>query len=76
MRNILVISTQSGAEKTFSSSAKTWGELKDEIHGYYDLSSLKATEATNKTTLEYDDTKLPEEDFTLYLRPGKVKSGL
>ena len=74
-RNITVIATSTGADRVFASSATTWGELKMEIQRYYDLSSLKATEAINKTTLDYDDSVLPTGDFELYLRPGKTKSG-
>lgn len=74
-RNITVISTSTGANRTFTTSATTWGELKMEIQRYYDLSSLKATENINKTTLDYDDSVLPTGDFELYLRPGKTKSG-
>ena len=44
-----------------------------EIQRYYDLSSLKATENINRTTLDYDDSVLPAGDFELYLRPGKTK---
>ncbi len=75
MRSITVISTQNGHERVVNSSATTWGQLKSEIGQYYDLEALKATEATNRTILEYDDSILPSGDFTLYLRPGKVKSG-
>lgn len=74
-RNIIVIATSTGADRTFTTSARTWGEFKMEIQGYYDLSSLKATENINKTTLDYDDSVLPTGDFELYLRPGKTKSG-
>lgn len=74
-RNIIVIATSTGADRTFTTSARTWGEFKMEIQGHYDLSSLKATENINKTTLDYDDSVLPTGDFELYLRPGKTKSG-
>lgn len=74
-RNIIVIATSTGADRTFTTSATTWGEFKMEIQRYYDLSSLKATENINKTTLDYDDSVLPTCDFELYLRPGKTKSG-
>jgi hypothetical protein len=74
-RNIVVIATSTGADRTFTTSARTWGEFKMEIQGHYDFSSLKATENINKTTLDYDDSVLPTGDFELYLRPGKTKSG-
>ena len=46
-RNITVISTSTGANRIFTTSATTWGELKMEIQRYCDLSSLKATENIN-----------------------------
>ena len=74
-RNVLVISTSNGGEKNYLTAAETWGALRKLISADYDLSVLKATENVNKTTLEDEDSVLPTEDFILYLRPEKTKSG-
>lgn len=74
-RNITIISTSTGGDYRIISSARTWRDLKKEINHMYDLNALKATEATNKTTLDYEDSVLPEGDFELYLRPSKTNSG-
>jgi len=75
MRTITVIATRNGKIKKYETAVSTWGELKSLIQDDYDLSNLKPTENINKTTLEHRDAMLPQDDFRLFLRPAKTKSG-
>lgn len=74
MRTITVYATRGGVQ-TIDTEATTWGELKPIVEEHYDLENLIATEGINKTTLEHKDAKLPDSDFTLFLRPSKFKAG-
>lgn len=74
-RKITIYSTR-GGKKILETNVSTWGELKNMISEHYDLSNLKATENINKTTLERDDSLLPNESFVLFLRPTETKAGI
>ena len=75
MRKIIVYSTK-GKSGSFESDAKTWGEVQsDVINIVGDLDGLIATETVNKTNLGHAESKLPEGDFKIFLRPSKTKSG-
>ena len=75
MRTITIVSTRNSNVSKVETSATTWGELKSEISGDYDLSQLTAVENINRTTLERDDATLPAGDFRIFLRPTKTKAG-
>lgn len=62
--------------KTINTSATTWGELKPQIEGVYNLKDLKVILKQTKATLDIPGAVLPEDDFTIYLMVSKVKSGL
>jgi hypothetical protein len=72
MRTITVFNTQSNTPSTFESDATTYGQIKNQIDG---SDSMKVVVRETKVTLESDEAMLPEGDFTLFLFPGKVKSG-
>lgn len=74
-RTITLFSTR-GGRKRITTNAATWGEIKAEVEGDYDLSNLQATENKTMTTLTHPEAMLPEGDFTIFLRPVKTKSGL
>lgn len=75
MRKIIIYSTK-GKGGSIETDATTWGEIRDQVADIVgDLSNLKATENQNKTTLEHIDSKLPEGNFTIFLRPEKNKLG-
>lgn len=75
MAKVTIFSTKGSTKKVHETNAKTWGELKNEISEFYDLSNLQATENVNRTDLVSDLAALPSGDFTLFLRPVKTKSG-
>lgn len=75
-RKITVYSTKGKRKSVFESDATKWSELHSLLQDDgYDLSNLQATENVNKTTLKHQDAKLPEGDFTIFLRAEKTKSG-
>lgn len=74
-RTITVYSTKEGTHE-IKTEVKTWKALRKKLSAKYDLSNLQPTESVFKTTLVHDDAVLPEGDFTLFLRPIKVKAGL
>ena len=75
MRKIIIFSTRGSQKRVHESNVTTWGELKEELANLYDFNSLQATENINRTDLVNDTAKLPEQDFTLFLRPRETKSG-
>jgi len=77
MRTVTVTSTQATPSRiSFDSNASTWGALKSEISAQgMSPEGMKAVLRTTKATLEMDDAVLPEGDVTIFLTPGKVKSG-
>lgn len=75
MRNITVVSTQMNERQVLQSSATTWGELKGELSSIMN-GDMKATVRETRVDLVHQDAQLPETDFTIFLFPTKVKSGL
>ena len=72
MRKIIIFSTRGSQKRVHESNVTTWGELKEELANLYDFNSLQATENINRTDLVNDTAKLPEQDFTLFLRPRET----
>lgn len=76
MRNIIVFSTETNEKKEISTSATTWGALKQELSAAgFSVNNMKGMVKETKTTLESDGAVLPSETFTLFITPSKVKSG-
>lgn len=75
MRKITIISTKNAKMNTVETAASTWGELREELQGQYDFSSLKAVDGLTKMSYESLDAVLPEGDTRIFLRPTKTKSG-
>jgi len=76
-RKIDIFNTQSDPPtREFQSSAKTWGQLKDELsaHGI-NTNGMTSIVGETDTTLDLSSAALPEGEFTLFLMPSKVKSG-
>lgn len=77
MRNIRVISSQADNVKTISSSATTWGKLKQELGSHFSgVSDMKAIVRDTRITLESDEAILPTGDFTIILSMKKIASGI
>lgn len=77
MRYVTVIHTSSQQQVTKSTDAKTWGELKSLHSEIATLSSgMKAVIKETKTTIESEESVLPNSDTVIYLTMGKVKAGI
>lgn len=75
MARIVTTWASKGGAKKIESDAKTWGELKSQLSGHYNLSNLQGTESVSKVSYTDDRAALPEGDFTIFFKPVKVKSG-
>lgn len=76
-RTVTVYSTKGKKTAKIETSAKVWSELRQEVaDAGYSVDSLLATESINRTDLNHKDSVLPDQPFTLFLRPKKTKSGL
>jgi len=72
---VTIITTQ-GSKTEITSSATTWGQLRQELSRYQiQTDGMKAVLGSTRTTLELDNSILPHEDFKIFLYPNKVKSG-
>ncbi len=78
MSRIVKVSTsKSDSIKSIDSEATTWGELKDDFdENGIAHTDLKAVVKETKVTLEADGAVLPEGNFTIFMFPSKIKSGL
>jgi hypothetical protein len=76
-RTIAVFSNTNGTREIIENSEfTTWGELKAHLQskGLYE-SNMQAVVKGLRVTLTLDAAQLPETEFTLFLVPGKMKSG-
>jgi len=71
-RSVTIYSTQSKSSQTIETSASTWGELRSELSG---TKNVRAVVRETRNSLEGASSKLPNNDFTLFLYPERVKSG-
>lgn len=78
MSKITIFSTKGQKKSVIESSATTWGELKKELaDANIPTWGMRAIIGENKNTLESSVAVLPVDfDFTLFLSPIKVKSGV
>ena len=76
MRTVKVYSTQGQNRQNVTTHVGTWGELQG-VLSEYDIvyAGMRAIVGETQNTLESPDAILPDGDFTLFLTPGKVKSG-
>lgn len=76
MRLVTVLSTKDNNKKEITTDVTTWGELKPLIDAAgIATGNMKAMVRSTKATLEHTSALLPTEAFTIFLTPGKVKSG-
>lgn len=76
MAKVTVFSSVTG-EKTITSEAKDWGELKTDLRkAGINYSKMKAVIGETQNTMEIDESLTPEGDYTLFLMPTKTKSGM
>lgn len=76
-RSVTIFFTQEGKEVTVVSAARTLGELKGapELAEYH-LDGKKLTVRETRTTLETNESVLPEGDIVIFVYPVKSKAGL
>ena len=75
-RNVLVAAASSNQTKRVVSSARTWGELRNEPEvAALIIGDVEAIVNPGKVTLGRDESVLPEGDFQLYLITKKNKAG-
>jgi hypothetical protein len=77
MRTVTVFSMNDNGRETLRTSATTWGQVKAESSAIRSMvkSDMKVVIKQTKAVIESEDTILPNDDVTIYLFPGKVKSG-
>lgn len=73
-RKITVYSSR-GQKATLDTDATNFGAIYSWLKSNYEMSNLQAVESVNKTTLSEMESRLPEGDFVIFLRPVRTKSG-
>jgi hypothetical protein len=75
-RRVTVYNTLGQNERSVNSDALTWGELQSHLlQAGVSFSGMKAVVGDTQVTLESRDAQIPQTEFTLFLLPGKVRSG-
>lgn len=75
-RKIIVVNPSTQQPVELLSSATTWGQLIPDLNNAnITTSNMKGIVAETKVSLEANDAKLPEGEFTLYLFTAKNKAG-
>lgn len=76
-REVVVASAATNVAKKFMTSARTWGELKQEVSRQgLSLNNVEAILNPGKLTLNRDESELPDTNFKVYLVPTKNKAGI
>ena len=75
-RVIHVWNQKNRSSQEVHTAATTWGEFKRELSPEIDFKNLRGVVRHNRNILEVDDALLPEESFSMFLFPRKVKSGM
>jgi hypothetical protein len=76
-RSITVFSTLTSKKVTISSSATTWGELKNDSRISSLIgSNMEGAVRETKVSLKNDDAVLPEGAHTIFLVQAKSKAGI
>ena len=77
-RKIIIYSQATSQSKEIESDATTWGQLKKAVEEAImnSVTTVKAVVRETRNTLDNDDAVLPSGEFTIFLLPVKVKSGV
>jgi ethanolamine ammonia-lyase large subunit len=76
VRNITIFSQRDNEMVTVQSDDVTWGSLKDNFEEEISFNNMRGVVKSTRNTLDVDDARLPEGEFTLFLFPKKVSSGM
>jgi hypothetical protein len=76
-RKVTVYNTVGQNERALQTDARTWGELQTHMsRASIPYSNMKCVVGETQVTLESRDAQVPQSDFTLFLLPSKVRSGV
>ena len=76
-RTITIYNTRGGKPKKIETDVATWGELRPLIKNEgFEIDKQYATESVRKTDLNNEAAVLPAENFIVFLRAKKTKSGV
>lgn len=76
LREVTVYNTVGQNRKAVSTDVPTWGELQAVLSSNnIPFSGMSVVIGETQVTLESSAAHLPEQDFTLFMMPQKVKSG-
>ena len=76
-RIITIVSPQGDIRVELNSNATVWGDLKKEINanGTFNANESTAMIRGIRESLTDNSASLPEDPFTVFLTPSKIKSG-
>lgn len=75
-RKLTIFNTIGNNKQVINTNATTWEGLQNELsQNGVNYSGMRAVVGESQVTLESSQAILPQEDFTLFLMPQKVKSG-
>ena len=75
-RTITVIGTTLSTPREYTTSASTWGQLKDLVsRDFGDTSNMSAVCKETRNTLDRNDALLPDGSCTVFLSQKKIKAG-
>ena len=76
-RKITIYNTVGQNKRTITSSALVWGDLQKELHAQgIETKGMKTVIGETQNSLESPQGALMKDDFTLFMMPQKVKSGI
>ncbi len=76
-RTVTVYNSVGQAKREVTSSADTWNQLQRDLDmAGIPYSQMKSVVGETRNTLESGEAQLPQGNFTLFLLPTKVKSGV
>lgn len=76
VKKIKLWSQRDNSSVNIETQATTWGELKKDVGSEVNFKNIKGIVRETKHVLELDDAKLPQGEFTIFLLPTKVRSGM
>jgi len=76
VRKVVVFSQRDNQLVNVESDAVTWGQFKTEFSSEISFKNMRGVVKSTKNTLDVDEARLPDGEFTIFLFPKKVKSGM
>jgi hypothetical protein len=76
VRNITIFSQRDNQLVTVQSDDVSWGSLKSSFKDEISFNNMRGVVKSTRNTLDVDDARLPADEFTVFLFPKKVSSGM